>query len=227
MKLSIIIPAFNEENTIEKVIGQVALADTPGFEKEIIVVNDGSRDKTGEILNKIRDKFNFILFDKIKNQGKGSAIKDGIKISSGDYIIIQDADLEYSPSDYKKLINSIDSEHKAIFGSRNMQKRDKGYLSYYFGGKMLTSFFNIFFKTKLTDVMTCYKLFPSHIIKNNPTKSAGFDFEIEITAKIIKSGIKIKEIPIQYYPRKISQGKKIKFRDGVIGVWAIIRNRFS
>jgi len=225
MKLSIIIPVYNEEDTIEESIKRVFEADVLDFEKEIIVINDGSRDNTSRILENIKSKFNFNLLNKTKNQGKGNAVKQGIEIATGDYIIIQDADLEYDPSDYKKMLEVLKTEKGAVFGTRNTQKREGGYYTYYLGGKILTLIFNIFFKTNLTDVMTCYKIFPAEFAKQNPTLSNGFEFEIELAAKIAKQKIKITEVPISYKPRNISQGKKIKFRDGIKSLAEIIKNR--
>lgn len=225
-KLSIIIPAFNEEKTIKKILAKVISAETPSFKKEIIIVNDGSTDRTKEILEKLKKKYNFIFLKHQKRLGKGAAIKTALKKLKGDFVLIQDADLEYNPSDYKKLLKAIDKEHPVIYGSRNLGTAKRGYFFYFLGGRILTIFFNIVFSSNLVDITTGYKLFREDIIKNAELQPDGFEFCEEITVKVLKSGYQIKEVPIRYSPRKFSEGKKIRFWDGVIAFWAIIRYRF-
>ena len=224
-KLSIIIPVFNEERTIEKIIELVSATDTLGLEKEIIVVNDGSTDSTARILSGLKDRFNLILINLEENKGKGAAVRAGLKHASGELVIIQDADLEYDPSDYKKLLREVSNEFPVIYGSRERKnKKNIGYLRYFLGSKILNFLINILFHSKLTDAYTCYKLFPSELVKNMKIESRGFEFEAEITAKILKNGIKIKEVPINYYPRTFKEGKKIKARDALTGISVILKN---
>jgi len=222
-EISIIIPVFNEKGTIEEILKRVTRAPLLNYKKEIIVVDDGSTDSTKNLLKKLNEKFNFMLLEHSKNLGKGAAIKTALKKVTGNFVLIQDADLEYNPRDYQKLLNAVDKDHRVIYGSRNVESRERGYFHYSLGAKILTFLTNLLFGSKLTDVYTCYKLFPSSLIKKLPLASNGFEFEAEITAKILKKGIAIKEIPIHYYPRKFREGKKIRFLDGLKGVWAIIK----
>lgn len=218
MKLSIIIPVFNEEQTIEQVIAQVKKSNTLNYDKEIIVINDGSNDNSRQILEQIKD---IILINHDRNKGKAIAIKTGLNYVQGDLLIIQDADLEYSPDDYKILINGFNQYKTVIYGSR----KQKGYFHYFLGVRILSFITNLLYLSNLKDIYTCYKLIPANIIKSINIESRGFEFEAEITVKILKKGIKIKEIPINYYPRKFKEGKKIRFRDALTGLWTIIKNR--
>lgn len=227
MKLSIIIPVFNEEGTIEEIIRRCLKAETLGYEKEIIVVNDGSNDNTQKILKNLKEKFNFILLEHSRNLGKGAAIKSGLKKATGNLILIQDADLEYNPNEYQNLLKEVNQNFPIIYGSRNLGKSKRGYFSYFLGGKLLTAFFNLLFGSNLTDLNTGYKLFRADIIKNLNLQSNGFEFCEEVTAKIFKAGFSIKEVPIDYYPRKFSEGKKVRFWDGLLGLWTIIRYRIK
>lgn len=222
MKLSIIIPVYNEKRTIEEVLKRVEQASTLNYEKEIIVVDDCSSDGTSDILEKLKKKFNFVLVRHDKNYGKGKAIKTGLKKVTGNFVLIQDADLEYDPNDYENLLKLAD-KRVVVFGSRNINPTGKGYPHYVLGVKILTFLFNLLFKSKLTDIYTCYKLFPANLIKSIPFESSGFEFEAEISARILKRGYQIKEVPIRYYPRKFKEGKKIRPSDGLKGLWTIIK----
>ena len=224
-KLSIIIPILNEEATLEKILEQVYLASVFDYEKEIIVIDDGSTDKTAEILEKIKDKFNLIILKHKERHGKGRALRTGFERVTGQVVIIQDADLEYSPNDYENLLKVFENTGSAVYGSRNINPDRKGYSHYVFGVWLLTKVNNILFNSKLTDTYTCYKLFPSDLIKSIQLKSNGFEIEAEITAKILKKGKDIKEVPIKYNPRKFKDGKKIKIIDGLKGLWTIIKYR--
>lgn len=226
MKLSIIIPVFNEEKTIKEIIRRVVLAPTLDYQKEIIVINDGSTDKTKKILKELKKEFDFIFLTHSQNLGKGSAIKTGLKYATGNYAIIQDADLEYNPDDLPKLLKALDKTHKAIYGSRNLEPREKSYFYCAWGVKFLTFLTNLLFGAKLTDIFTCYKLIPTDLFKSLDLTSSRFEIEAEITAKILKSGYKIKEVAISYFPRSYKEGKKIRIRDGLKSIWIIIKNRF-
>ncbi|MBU1177508.1 MAG: glycosyltransferase family 2 protein [Patescibacteria group bacterium] len=227
-KLSIIIPVLNEESTIEEIIKQVKNAPVFDYEKEIIIVDDGSSDNTKNILKNIKEKYNLIILRHNKNIGKGKAIRTGLKAVTGSAVIIQDADLEYNPQDWTLLLKELNgSEIGAVYGSRNINSKKRGYFHYVLGVKFLTFLNNFLFRTKLTDIYTCYKLFPAHLIKSIKLDSNGFEIEAEITAKILKKGLLIKEVPISYNPRKFKQGKKIRFKDGLIGIWTIIKYRFK
>jgi len=231
MKLSVIIPAYNEEKTVLKTLEEVVAVNLP-IDKEIIIVNDGSTDKTEEIIKNSIKKFpetNIKLLSK-KNGGKGSALKEGIRNSTGELIIIQDADLEYDPNDYSKLIQPLLEETaNVVYGSR-IKNKDNGYshVSFLIGGLGVTLATNVLYGVFLTDEPTCYKVFHSDLkdILIN-ADGDGFEWEPEITAKIIRKGHKIKEIPINYYPRTKKEGKKIKWSDGVKAVETLLKWRFK
>lgn len=226
-KISIIIPVFNEINTLEQILEKVEHADFCSLEKEIILVDDGSEDGTRELL-KIFEENHKIIFHS-ENMGKGAAIRTALGHVTGEIVIIQDADLEYNPDDYKELIKLI-IEEKAdiVYGSRFLNSDSKkrfGFLQY-LGNKFLTIFTNLLFGVKLSDMETCYKAFKSDIIKNISIKSNRFDFEPEITAKILKHKCIIKEIPISYNGRNYSEGKKIGWKDGFSAIKALVGYRF-
>lgn len=221
--LSIIIPVYNEEKTIAKIIEKIIAIDLD-MDKEIIVVDDGSTDQTLKILNELKTKIPFKLLTHQTNQGKGAAIQTGLKAVEGDIVIIQDADLEYDPQDYPRLIAPIlKGQTKVVYGSRNLGAQKISYWRYYWGGKFLTWLFNLLYRTRLTDINTGYKVFSTDLIKSLNLECPGFEFCEEVTAKLTKKGIKILEIPIRYQPRKFAEGKKIKWIDGLIGLWTIIK----
>ena len=227
MKLSIIIPVFNEEKTIGEIIKRVVVAPVLNYKKEIIVVDDSSTDGTKKILKSLKEKYNFFLLRHPKNLGKGAAIKTGLKQVTGDWVLIQDADLEYDPNNYQELLGALGKNSSVVYGSRILGGAKGGHFLYSLGGKLLTAFFNIMFSSKLTDIVTGYKLFKTDIIKNINLESNGFEFCEVVTAKILKSGYSIKEIPIHYYPRKFSEGKKIQFWDGLIALLTIIKYKIK
>lgn len=226
MKLSIIIPILNEEKTVEEIIRRVANAPL-SIEKEIIVVNDGSTDSTADVLERMKEKHNLILEAHIKNQGKGSSIVTGLKMATGDFVIIQDADLEYDPKDYQKLLNPLISKQgEVVYGSRLLKENRKSSWAFYLGGKLVTAVTNILYNTKITDEPTCYKVFKKDLLNSLNLQSRGFEFCPEVTAKVAKRGIKILEVPISYNPRNSLQGKKIKWKDGIIAVWTLLKYKF-
>lgn len=226
MILSILIPVYNEKNTILEIlkkINEVNLSDL-GFGKEIIIVDDGSTDGTRKILNKLTDEYKVIYLS--KNQGKGAAIRSGLKAASGDYVIIQDADLEYNPKDYPALLKPlIKNETDIVYGSRSLTKNPRSSISFYLGGKLLTFILNLLFRTKLTDISTCYKVFKREVLRNIELEESGFAFCEEVTCKALKKGYRIKEVPINYYPRTRQQGKKVYWEDGLYGIWVIFKYR--
>ncbi len=217
MKLSIIIPVYNEEKTIEEVLKRVKRAPCLNYEKEIIIVDDGSTDNL-----KLREPSAKIVRHR-QNLGKGAAIRTGLGLASGEAVIIQDADLEYDPEDWQKMLKKFDGE-SAVYGSRNINPKRKGYFHCVLGVKFLTGLTNLLFQAKLTDIYTCYKLMPLEIIKSLDLKSNGFEIEAEMTAKLLKKRVKIKEVPISYNPRQFKEGKKIRVKDGIIGFWTILTN---
>lgn len=227
-KLSIIIPVFSEEKTVAKVISVVCRQSLENWEKEIIIVNDGSTDNTGKILGVLKSELDFILLEHKKNYGKGQAIKTALSKVTGDYVIIQDADLEYDPADWPKMIKELENPQiTVVFGSREMAPKRRGYFHYIIGVRLLTFLTNKLFDSNLTDIYTCYKLIPAELIKCLNLLSNGFEIEAEITAKILKKKLLIKEIPINYFPRSFKDGKKIRFIDGIIGAFTIIKYYFK
>ena len=228
-KLSIIMPVFNEKETILKILNKVKNAKSLNFIKEIIIVDDFSTDGTRDILKKIKDRNIKIIYHE-KNKGKGSAIRAGLKQSTGDIILIQDADLEYDPNDYEKLLKPIvGNKTKVVYGSRFeviTKNLSKMYKLHYIGNMFLTFLTNMLYGVKITDMETCYKVFRKEILDGIDLKATRFDFEPEITAKILKSGYKIHEVPINFYGRKFAEGKKITWVDGIKAVYYLLKYRF-
>lgn len=225
-KITILIPVFNELNTLEKILQQVESVDFCGLDKEIILVDDFSTDGTRKLYSKITHKV--IYHD--ENKGKGAALRTGIEAASGDIIIIQDADLEYNPIDYVPLVELIKSNKAdVVYGSRFADGRNSEnflFLSF-LANKFLTFMTRILYNAKITDMETCYKAFRADIIKKIEIKSNRFDFEPEITAKILKKGVRFRELPISYNARTTEAGKKITWRDGVQAVWTLLREKFN
>jgi glycosyltransferase involved in cell wall biosynthesis len=225
-KLSIIIPVYNEEKTIAALLEKVKNAIIP-LEKDIIVVDDGSKDGSAEILKNI-DGIRLILHT--GNKGKGSAIRTGLNSATGDIIVIQDADLEYDPRDYGKLIKPIlENKTAVVYGSRILNKDNKKQsgILFYAGGKLLSFLTNLLYSSNITDEPTCYKVFRADVIRNIGLKCKGFEFCPEVTAKILKKGIKIYEVPISYNPRTIEEGKKINWKDGARAICTLVKYRFK
>ncbi|MEK6984019.1 MAG: glycosyltransferase family 2 protein [Nanoarchaeota archaeon] len=228
IKLSIIIPVYNEEITLLKVIDKVDCVKLNDIAKEIIVVDDFSTDKTRVFLKKIKLKSIKIFYHET-NKGKGAAIKTGLRHATGSIILIQDADLEYNPKEYKKLLSPImHGNVKVVYGSRlkairkNMKKM---YKLNYIGNLFLTLLTNLLYGAKITDMETGYKVFARNVLKGINLKSNGFGFEPEITAKILKKGYKIKEVDIDFNPRTVEEGKKISWTDGVKAVYYLLKYR--
>lgn len=226
-KVSVIIPVYNEKNTIISILEQVNKADFSGLRKEIILVDDASTDGTEKILQGLADNYK-IIFHKT-NQGKGAAIRTALKEVTGDFVIIQDADLEYLPEDYNSLLPLlINDEADVVYGSRfiNTDNMRNFIFKNMLANKFLTYFNNLLYGTRITDMETCYKAFRREFIQGITIKSNRFDFEPEITAKVIKKKARLKEVPIRYRGRGHKEGKKISWKDGIQAVFTIIKYRF-
>jgi glycosyltransferase involved in cell wall biosynthesis len=236
MKLSIIIPVYNEEKTIAQVILKVHTVALPAVRKEIIVVNDGSTDGTASQILKIKHKISNVKYiSHNRNQGKGAEIRSGITKATGEYILIQDADLEYNPQLYKRLLNHVTDKDCVIFGTRlkrlpDLKKSETSLLFFlhYCGNRFLSLMVSILYGRWLTDIETGYKLIPRGAIMSIPLQSNGFDIEPEITVKLLKKGYTIYEVPISTKPRGYAQGKKLHtLRDGTRAVWTIMKYKFK
>ncbi len=227
-KISIIVPVYNEINTLEKVIDRLQEVPFCGLEKEIIIVDDYSTDGTRELIKDYEGMYKVFYHD--YNQGKGAAIRTGLSHVTGDIMVIQDADLEYDPADYDDLIKLIiEGKADVVYGSRlSGGKPSRSFMfTHLLGNKLLTFITNLLYNTTLTDMETCYKAFRTDFIRGIEIKSNRFDFEPEITAKVLKRHPRLYELPISYYGREYAEGKKITWKDGIHAVIALIKFRFT
>lgn len=225
VKLSVIIPVFNEKNTISEILKQVQAAP---FEKEIIIVDDGSADGTREILSAVKDPQIKILHHE-RNKGKGAAVRTALSCVSGGIVLIQDADMEYSPEDYPALLKPIlEGKADAVYGSRFLGGPHRVlYFWHYLANSLFTLLTNLLYNINLTDMGTCYKAFRSDVIKNISLRVNRFGFEPEVTAKICKRKLRIYEVPISYYGRTYAEGKKITWLDGFVYLACLLWFRFA
>lgn len=227
--ISIIIPVYNEINTLEKMLKKVENVKMCSLQKEIILVDDGSTDGSRDLLKEFEQNNQYKVYFHSKNMGKGAAIRTAISYSTGDIIIIQDADLEYDPEDYNDLIQLIiEDKADVVYGSRlSGGKPARSFkFTHYLGNKFLTLITNLLYDSTLTDMETCYKAFRADVIKSITIKSNRFEFEPEITAKILKRKYHLYETPISYYGRDYHEGKKITWKDGFTALFALVKYRF-
>jgi glycosyltransferase involved in cell wall biosynthesis len=223
--LSVVMPVFNERNTIEEIVTRVLAVN---MRIQLIVVDDVSTDGTSDILERLQRQHGFVLLRQPRNGGKGAALRRGFAAVTGDMTIIQDADLEYSPEEYPLLTNLITSGRAdVVFGSRFLGTHRVFLLTHYLGNRILTFMTNVLYNTMLTDMETCYKVMRTDVLRSMELKSNGFGIEPEITAKVFKRRYKVYEVPISYDGRGYEEGKKITWRDGVVAVWVLLKYRFS
>lgn len=236
--LSIVVPAYNEEAYLGRLLEKILNSDTrpSGFEKEILVVNDGSKDGTEEIAQGFAAQ-GVICFNQLSNQGKGKAVQRGIREAKGEYILIQDADLEYDPSDYPKILEGL-RRGDVVYGSRPLgQLLSRGWTATpgrhpqqgvgpWLAGMILSCWTFLLYGQWITDTLTGYKLCPAQALKAMPLETSGFETDSEITAKLLRQQLRIVEVPIQYHPRSAAEGKKIKPLDGLVSLWTLLRCRF-
>jgi glycosyltransferase involved in cell wall biosynthesis len=222
--LSVIMPVYNERETLPEILARVRAVD---LRKEIVVVDDGSTDGTREVLREEEQKGDLkVLYHEV-NKGKGAAVRTGLEHASGDFIIIQDADLEYDPRDYPKLLKPLlEGQAKVVYGSRFMEFGKTMFFLQALGNRMVTLVTNLLYGTALSDMETCYKVFRAEVIKSIPLRSRRFELEPEITAKLLKRGYRIHEVPISYQGREYHEGKKLTWRDGITALWILIKYRF-
>ncbi len=221
LKLSVVIPVFNEKDTVMEIIEKVR---TQGIKKEIIIVDDGSRDGTRESLSKIStDDIKVVYHD--KNYGKGRALRTGFAYASGDIVIVQDADLEYDPAEYPKLIEKIvEGKADVVYGTRFLGGPHRVFYFYhYLGNKIINFIANLILNTNLTDMMTCYKVFTQAALKKITLQADGFGIEAEITGEIFQKKLRVYEVPISYSGRTYQEGKKIKWKDFFVSLYWLLR----
>ena len=224
-KLSVIVPVFNERNTVVEILRRMRAVDLP-MDREFIVVDDGSDDGTRAVLSQLGDSTVKVVLHQ-DNRGKGAAIRTGLEHATGDLVLIQDADLEYDPQDWPKLLAPVlRGQATVVYGSRFTGERRNMLLLHWVGNRTLSLATNLLYNTTLSDMETCYKLFDAEVINAITIRSDRFDFEPEITAKVLRRGIRIYEVPISYAGREFEEGKKITWRDGFAALYALVKYRF-
>ena len=230
MKLSVIIPVYNEARTVARLVKRVLAVELEGVEREIIVVNDGSTDQSYDVLERIAAQRADLVkvYHHERNRGKGAAIRTALKHVTGDVVIIQDADLEYDPGDYPRLLTLFeDPTVRVVYGSRNLRGNPRSSWTFYWGGRLVSWVANLLYGSNLTDEATGYKLFRTDLLRSLDLQSDGFEFCPEVTSKVLKRGVEIHEVPISYQPRGLDEGKKISWRDGLEAIWTLIKHRFT
>lgn len=232
MLLSILIPAYMEEQTIEEVLRRVLDVDTEssGFDKEVIVCDDGSSDRTSEIVERIAaDEPRVRLVQHADNRGKGAAIRTALEVATGEYVLIQDADLEYDPVDYPRMLEAAAGGADIVYGSRFLEtERPAGMkTANYLANRILAITANLLYGLGITDEATCFKLFRTEVLRSMDLECVGFEFCPEVTAKIGIAGLDVVEVPIHYQARSIEEGKKVRWTDGFEAMWVLVKHRLK
>jgi len=223
--LSVVMPAYNERATIEEIIRRVLAVP---LRTELIVVDDGSVDGTRELLQSLQAELGFTLLLQPQNEGKGSALRRGFAEVTGDLVVIQDADLEYSPEEFPELISLVcEGRADVVYGSRFLGRHRVFLFTHYAGNRLLTLLTNVLYNTMLSDMETCYKVMRTEVLRSLTLRSNGFGIEPELTAKIFKRRYRVYEVPITYDGRGYDEGKKITWRDGVVALWVLLKYRFT
>jgi glycosyltransferase involved in cell wall biosynthesis len=227
-KLSVVVPVYNERSTVVEILRRIRTVELPGgLDLEVVVVDDGSTDGTREVLKQLTDSTVRVVHQP-ENHGKGAAIREALRHATGDLVIVQDADLEYDPEDWPKLINPVlRGKAVVVYGSRFTGERRNMLFVHWMGNRFLSFVTNALYNTTLSDMETCYKLIDRRVFDRLNLRAERFDFEPEITAKILKLGVRIYEVPISYTGREFEEGKKITWRDGFAALWALVRYRFG
>jgi glycosyltransferase involved in cell wall biosynthesis len=223
--LSVIVPVFNERSTVAEIVRRIRAVDLP-VEREIIVVDDGSNDGTADVLTQLRDSTVRVVGHGV-NRGKGAAIRTGLEIATGDLVLIQDADLEYDPEDWPRLLAPVlKGRARVVYGSRFTGERRNMLFLHWVGNRFLSLVTNVLYNSTLSDMETCYKLFDRRVLDGIRLQADRFDFEPEFTAKVLRRRIRIYEVPISYAGREPNEGKKITWQDGVTALWTLVKYRF-
>ncbi len=224
-KLSVIVPVFNERNTVGEILRRMRAVTLP-VDLEIVVVDDGSDDGTREVIDQLRDSTVRVVLHP-RNQGKGSAVRTGLEHVTGDLVLIQDADLEYDPDDWPLLLQPVlKGKAQVVYGSRFTGERRNMLFLHWMGNRFLSLVTNVLYNTTLSDMETCYKLFDRELILSLHLRADHFDFEPEVTARVLRRGVRIYEVPISYAGREFHEGKKITWRDGFVALWMLVKCRF-
>lgn len=229
-KLSVIVPVYNEAPTVARLIERVLAVELDATELEIIVVNDGSTDQSHDVLERIAARRPDVVkvYHHERNRGKGAAVRTALEHATGDIVITQDADLEYDPEEYPKLLELFeDPSVKVVYGSRNLRDNPRSSWSFYWGGRLVSWVANLLYGSQLTDEATGYKLFRTELLRSLNLQSDGFEFCPEVTSKLLRRDVEIHEVPISYRPRGLEDGKKINWRDGLEAIWTLVKHRFA
>jgi glycosyltransferase involved in cell wall biosynthesis len=223
--LSVVMPVYNELATVEEMIRRVQAVP---LRTELIVVDDCSTDGTRDVLQRLQPELGFTLLLQPRNQGKGGALRRGFEAVHGDLVVIQDADLEYSPEEFPQLIDLIcEGRADVVYGSRFLGRHRVFLFTHYAGNRLLTLITNVLYNTMLSDMETCYKVMRAEVLRSMTLRSDGFGIEPELTAKIFKRGYRVYEVPITYDGRGYEEGKKITWRDGLVALWVLLKYRFT